>query len=167
VKSPDLFGPRYIDRHYVGKRFIAARYSDTPRSDEEGPFDSQAASEIARYFRKYFLPDLPGADETEKLNLIFAKAPLWFLWFTHGDVIGTLLGLELPDLSSKSGFGRPSIAFTHLPNGPFEWQRLPDGAKDEFYATARDFPDNLTPRERMRALRVRQDKLKSQMGGAR
>ena len=51
---------------------------------------------IATYFRAYFIPDLPGADETEKLNAIFEKAPLWLLWFTHCDVYGRILGLKLP-----------------------------------------------------------------------
>ena len=48
-----------------------------------------------------------------------------------------------------------------LPDGPFEWRRLPDGAEDEFYGWARQhprervvLPDGVTPRERMRALRL-------------
>jgi len=72
-------------------------------------------------------------------------------------VIGALLGLEVRDLSSKSRFARPDISWTRLPDGPFEWRELPDDTEDVFYATAREqlaLPDNLTPRERMRALRL-------------
>lgn len=124
---------------------------------DEGPLNSR----VAQYFRKYLLPDLPGANETEKLNLVFASAPLWLLWFTHADVIGSVHGLEVIDLSSKSRYARPPVSFMQLPDGPFEWRRLPDGAEDEFYVSARQhqrervaLPDDLTPRERMRALRL-------------
>jgi hypothetical protein len=117
--------------------------------------------QVAEYFRKYLLPGLPGADETEKLNLVFASAPLWFLWLTHADEIGSVLGLKVMDLSSKSRYARPPVSFMRLPDGPFEWRRLPDGAEDEFYASARQhqregvaLPADLTPRERMRALRL-------------
>jgi hypothetical protein len=131
-------------------------YIGSKRRDE-GPINRR----VAQYLRKYFLPDLPGADETEKLNRVFASAPAWLLWFTHGDVIGALLGLKVPDLSSMSRFARPemSTSWGRLPDGPFEWREFPDGAEDEFSAMARDqlaLPDNLTPRERMRALRLKQ-----------
>ena len=63
-------------------------------------FDRLGLMYIATYFRAYFIPDLPGADETEKLNAIFEKAPLWLLWFTHCDVYGRILGLKLPDFAS-------------------------------------------------------------------
>jgi hypothetical protein len=36
--------------------------------EEASPFDRWQAGLIAQYFRKYFLPELPGADETEKLK---------------------------------------------------------------------------------------------------
>jgi hypothetical protein len=122
---------------------------------QKGFFDRQ----IAQYFREYFLPQLPGADEREKLQPVFAEAEDWLLWFTHADVIGALLGLKVPDLSSKSRFARPDISISceYLPDGPFEWRELPDDAEDVFYATAREqlaLPDDLTPRERMRALRL-------------
>jgi hypothetical protein len=66
-----------------------------------------------------------GTDETEKLDAVFATAPLWLLWITHGDVAGHVLGLKVPDLPSKSRFARPKAAH-HLPEGSFEWRRLPD-----------------------------------------
>jgi hypothetical protein len=91
--------------------------------DEEGPFHMEGIWGIAKYFRTYFLPELPGADETEKLNVVFARAPTWLLWFTHADVIGAVLGLKVPDLSSKRRFDRPGLALK-LPDGAFEWRRL-------------------------------------------
>jgi hypothetical protein len=41
------------------------------RYDEEAPFNMLGARGLAQYFRLYFLPELPGADETEKLNAVF------------------------------------------------------------------------------------------------
>jgi hypothetical protein len=130
------------------------------RYDEEAPFNMLGARGLAQYFRSYFLPELPGADETEKLNAVFAKAPIWLLWFTHADVIGVVLGLKVPDLSTKARFGRPGITLV-LPDGTFEWRRLPDGAEDKWNAMARQhrrerlaLPDNLTTRERRRVLRL-------------
>jgi hypothetical protein len=65
------------------------------------------------------------------------------------------------DLSSKSRYARPPISFMQLPDGLFEWRRLPDGAEDKFYGWARQhprervvLPDGVTPRERRRALRL-------------
>jgi hypothetical protein len=131
--------------------------------EEKSPFDDQGAQSIAQYFREYILPDLPGADETEKLNAAFAMAPAWLLWFTHGEVAGVYLGLNMPDFSSKSRFARPRINLDHLPEGPFEWRLLPDGAEDEFLTILHEFErkklallTKLTPRERMRALRLQE-----------
>jgi hypothetical protein len=121
------------------------------------PFDDLGAMYIAKYCRKYFIPDLPGADETAKLNAIFKMAPPWLLWFTHGDVFGRLIGLELPDLSSVKRFARGELIFSYLPKGPFECHRAPRGVEDEFYISRRkpiELPDNLTPRERKRAIRL-------------
>jgi hypothetical protein len=88
------------------------------------------------------------------------SSPIWLLWFTHADVIGVVLGLKVPDLSTKARFGRPGITLV-LPDGTFEWRRLPDGAEDKWNAMARQhrrerlaLPDNLTTRERRRVLRL-------------
>jgi hypothetical protein len=121
------------------------------------PFGDLGPTYIARYFRKYFIPDLPGADETDKLNAIFETAPPWLLWFTYGDVYGTVLGLKRPDLSSVNQFARGEFVSGALPEGPFECHPLPRGAKDKFYMSSRKaiaLPDNLTPRERKRAVRI-------------
>jgi hypothetical protein len=75
--------------------------------NEEVPFYEEGARSIARYFREYILPDLPGADETEKLNGVLVKAPAWLLWFTNAELTVLILGLKLPDLSSMSRFARP------------------------------------------------------------
>ncbi len=75
--------------------------------EEDGtPFDRPGVYRIAKYFREFFLPDLPGADEIGKYSLIFKEAPPWLLWFTHADVEAYILGIELPDLSEVSCFAR-------------------------------------------------------------
>ena len=129
---------------------------------EADPFDRAGAKALADYFRQYILPTLPGADDREKLNSVFAKAPLWLLWFTHADVMGVILGLNVPDFSSKSRYERPTSA-GHLPEGSFEWRRRPDGGEDQFQSIVREherkqlaLSEKLTPRERMRALRLKE-----------
>jgi hypothetical protein len=116
---------------------------------------------IMQYFRKNFMPELPGADEKEKLDAIFETAPPWLLWFTHGDVHAHFLGLKLPDLSSVSRFARGKFVPHALPHGPFECHPLPDGVYDEFAVSMRkmrkeaeDKLMDMTPRERKRTLRI-------------
>ena len=126
------------------------------------PFDSLGVMYIAKYFRSYFIPDLPGADETEKLNAIFEKAPLWLLWFTHGDVYGSILGLKLPDFTSARRFARREFKwFGGLPEGPFDWRPLPQGETDKVYASEKHMDVSnmgdmaeMTPRQRKRALKI-------------
>ena len=139
---------------------------------KESPFDEGGAESMAQYFRAYILPDLPGADETAKLNAILAKAPPWLLWFTHAEVPILFLGLKLPDLSSMCRFERPE-AFPHdpLPYGAFEGRRLPEGAEDHDLESflglmrrdriANEGQDLLlqahfTPRQHLRALRMKE-----------
>jgi hypothetical protein len=119
------------------------------------PFDDLGAWFIAKYFRKYFLPELPGADETEKLNAVFRKAPPWLVWFCFGNMCGAVLGLEPPDLSSMKRFARGKITFYRLPLGPFECNPLPEGAKDEYSTKFEDDEmAQMTRRERKRTLRI-------------
>jgi hypothetical protein len=153
---------------------------------KESPFNDQGARSIAQYFREYILPGLPGTDETKKLNAVLAKAPPWLLWFAHAEIPILSLGLKLPDLSRLCHFDRPE-AFGHLPDGAFERRRLPEGVEDdelgfvlglirrdpavlarlsprERIACERMAPipqANLTPRERMRALRTKQKRTTS------
>ena len=122
------------------------------------PFD-RSAERIAEYFRKYFMPELPGADETEKLDAIMERAPPWLLWFTYGDVSAGVLGLKLPDLSSVNRFARGEFrAMSELPDGPFECHPLPDGVNDRILERlnkkVEDKVMDMTPRERKRALRI-------------
>jgi hypothetical protein len=126
--------------------------------DDGTPFDNLGVPHIAKYFHRYFLPDLPGADDIEKFSMIFKEAPPWLLWFTCGDMDAHILGIELPDLSEISRFARGGRLFTPLPPGPFELQRLPDGVYDRYYTpqTRDAFEDkakNMTPRERKRMRR--------------
>jgi hypothetical protein len=130
--------------------------------DERGgtPFDMLGAMQIAKYFRKHFLPALPGADEKEKLNAIFKTAPRWLLWFNHGDFCARLLGLKLPDFSKLSRFKREPPRFDFLRAGPFEWHLLPDGEYDPLVVLRREkFEDEsmeMTPRERKRMLKIKE-----------
>lgn len=132
-------------------------FAEYGRDDEGSPFKPLGIYFTARYFRKYFIPELPGSDEIEKLNAVFKTAPPWFLWFTHADVYGAAFGLKIPDLSSVRRFAREGIVMDRLPEGPFECHPLPTGVEDKFYNSSREgsaLYDNLTPRERKRALRI-------------
>ncbi len=131
--------------------------------EDDNPFDDEGARSVAQYFRVCFLPELPGADETEKLNAVFAKAPAWLLWFTHGEVPVLSLGLKLPDLSGMSRFGRPDDLRRYLPDGAFELRRLPEGVEDptlslflELERKQMAVDAELTPRERMRRLKLKE-----------
>ena len=126
------------------------------RDESRTPFDDFGEIDIAEDFR-YFVPDLPGANITDKLNAIFEIAPPWLIWFTYGDVNGRILGLKLPELSSVNRFARGEFnAHRGLPKGPFECHPLPPGVKDKFDISSHEFklPENLTPRERKRTLRI-------------
>jgi len=115
------------------------------------------ASRIAKYFRKYFLPDLSGADETEKLNAIFEIVPPWLLWFTYGDLYAHILGVKLPDLSGFYRFARGEFLLDKLPDGPSVCHPLSRGVIDKLHISSRKaiaLPDNLTRRERKRVLRI-------------
>jgi len=155
-----------------------AKHPPVNAHGKESPFDDQGAESIAQYFRDYILPTLPGADETAKLNAVLAKAPPWLLWFTRAELLILSLGLKLPDLSSMSGFDRPKVlGYHHLPDGAFEPCRLPKGVEDKMLwlllglmrrepavlatlpprmriANEREEPIDLTPRERLLALRM-------------
>ena len=135
----------------------------------EGPFDDRGAQCIAQYFHEYILPDLPGADDIEKLNSVFAKAPAWLLWFTNAELTVLFLGLKLPDLSSMFRFARPRGRRDYLPYGAFELRRLPDGEEDRILPLIRErqlaIEAKLTPRERMRAVRIKESSAMSGSGG--
>ena len=119
------------------------------------PFDFCGAAHVSEHFRKYFLPDLPGADEIEKLSSIFDTAPPWLLWFTHGDFCARILGIKVPDLSSVNRFERGEFLIDYLPTGPFKRKRLPRGVYDMYGGVvpkggSKEF-ENMTPRQRKRA----------------
>lgn len=130
------------------------------------PFVGYGATRIAKYFRKYFLPDLPGADEVEKFGLIFKRAAPWLLWFTYADASAQMLGIKLPDLSTVNRFVRDPQKFVtdELPPGPFECRLRIDGIDDQI-AIIKDWMINQkekheatggTPRERKRIGRIRE-----------
>lgn len=101
-----------------------AYYEEYGGFDEYGresgtPFDSVGAAAINRYFRRNILPTLPGNGASERLNLILARAPAWFVWFTYGDLHARILGLKVPNLSSGRRVKRASeIPLIALPDRP-------------------------------------------------
>jgi hypothetical protein len=136
-------------------------------ADRGDPFESFSATQIAKYFRKYFLPDLAGRDETEKFSLIFKKAPPWLLWFTYGDVNARILGIKLPDLSTVNRFIRDPRNFINdkLPPGPFECRLRAHGSEDQLAIDIKDWmnkkkqkteENDVTSRERKRIRRIRE-----------
>ena len=137
---------------------------DEYRRDHGDPFDSSLnATQIAKYFRQHFLPDLPGADEVEKFSLIFKKAPPWLLWFTYGDVNARVLGIKLPDLSTVQRFVRDlrNFEIDQLPTGPFECCLRADGSEDQvaiwikmIKRKHKNEANGMTPRERKRRRRI-------------
>jgi hypothetical protein len=114
----------------------------------------------------------PGADEKEKLDLVFASAPPWLIWFTFADYTAELLGLTLPDLSSVRGFARSKASFDlwyGFPSGVFERRPWPHGPDNEPLARNDlkllrpeiERADNpITPRERMRATHMKPQTIK-------
>jgi hypothetical protein len=133
--------------------------------DTRDPFESFSATQIAKYFRKYFLPDLAGRDEVEKFGLVFDKAPPWLLWFTYADVNARILGIKLPDLSTVNRFIRDlrNLMNDYLPPGPFECRLRAHGSEDELAIWINDWiiqkkykneANGMTPRERKRIRRI-------------
>jgi hypothetical protein len=113
--------------------------------------------------RHVLLSTLPGADEKDKLNHVFKSAPPWLIWFTFADYTAKLLDLNLPDLSTVTGYERSKNIFHRwwgLPESAFECRPWPDGTDGEPLArtdlsllglgTRQDAP--ITNRERKRAL---------------
>ena len=113
--------------------------------------------------RHVLLSTLPGADEKDKLNRVFKSAPPWLIWFTFADYTAKLLDLNLPDLSTVTGFERSKDIFHRwwgLPESAFECRPWPDGTDGEplvrtdlsllGLGTGQDAP--ITNRERKRAL---------------
>jgi hypothetical protein len=113
--------------------------------------------------RYVLLSTLPGTNEKDKLNRVFKSAPPWLIWFTFADYTAKLLGLNLPDLSTVTGFERSKDIFHRwwgLPESAFECRPWPDGTDGEPLARTdlsllglgirQDAP--MTNRERKRAL---------------
>jgi hypothetical protein len=148
-------------------------------NDQASPFLKEGSRSVAQYFREYILPGLPGPDETAKLNAVLAKTPPWLLWFARAELPILFLGLKLPDLSSMAGFERGEISTWYqlpnghlqqsgLPDGAFEWCRLPEGVEDKrlgsllarmrreprILTTVKNEP-KLTPRERLRVTEMK------------
>ena len=84
--------------------------------------------------RHFVISSIPGSDEKQKLDRVFAAAPPWLVWFTFADYTAALLGLRLPDLSDVSQFVRSKQNFDlwwGLPRGAFEKTPWPYGMECE------------------------------------
>jgi hypothetical protein len=127
------------------------------------PYSSDNVSLVGGPLRHVLLSTLPGADEKDKLNRVFKSAPPWLIWFTFADYTAKLLDLNLPDLSTVTGFERSKDIFHRwwgLPESAFECRPWPDGTDGEplvrtdlsllGLGTRQDAP--ITNRERKRAL---------------
>jgi hypothetical protein len=125
------------------------------------PHDRYRVFSLGTLLRHILPSTLPGADEKEKLNRVFESTPPWLIWFTFADYTAKLLDLNLPDLSTVTGFERSKEIFDGLwglPKGAFECR--PWGADHEPLARTdlsllgmeigQDMP--ITNRERKRAL---------------
>jgi hypothetical protein len=128
------------------------------------PYSRGNVSLVAELLRHVFLPTLFGIDEKSKLNRVFRSAPPWLIWFTFADFTAQLLDLNLPDLSTVTGFARSKDIFNDwwgLPESAFECRPWPNGPDEEPLArtdlgllglgTRQDAP--ITKRERKRAPR--------------
>jgi len=103
----------------------------------KGSFEPYSRDDVflmSHPLRHVLLATFPGADEKDKLNCVFKSAPPWLIWFTFADYTAKLLDLNLPDLSSVSGFERSKKIFHGwwaLPESAFECRPWPDGADGE------------------------------------
>jgi len=98
------------------------------------PYSRDSVILMGHPLRHILLATFPGADEKDKLNCVFKSAPPWLIWFTFADYTAKLLDLNLPDLSSVSGFERSKKIFHGwwaLPESAFECRPWPDGADGE------------------------------------
>ena len=98
------------------------------------PYSRDSVTLMGHPLRHILLATFPGADEKDKLNCVFNSAPPWLIWFTFADYTAKLLDLNLPDLSSVSGFERSKKIFHGwwaLPESAFECRPWPDGADGE------------------------------------
>jgi len=94
------------------------------------PYSRHLVLPVGDSLRHILVSTLPGADEKDKLNRVFRSAPPWLMWFTFGDYTAKLLDLNLPDLSTVTGFERSKTNFHRwwgLPESAFECRSWPDG----------------------------------------
>jgi hypothetical protein len=143
------------------EKFPICRYHRNENLFE--PYSRDRVFSVGDPLRHVLVSTLPGADEKDKLNRVFKSAPPWLMWFTFADYTAKLLDLNLPDLSTVTGFERSKTVFHRwwgLPESAFECRLWPDGTEREplvrtdlsllGLGTRQDAP--LTNRERRRAL---------------
>ena len=75
------------------------------------PYNRDRVFLIGDPLRHMLITTFPGTDEKDKLNRVFKSATPWLIWFTFADYTAKLLDLDLPDLSTVSGFERSKKVF--------------------------------------------------------
>jgi hypothetical protein len=83
------------------------------RRTDLGPVETQLFHRL--------MPDLPGANETEKFEYVLSKAPVWLLRFTHARFTASLLGIACPELSGAPAWGHEGFREAR------DWPKLPEG----------------------------------------
>jgi hypothetical protein len=143
------------------QRSMTTLLSEFPGFAENGcasPFDRESALLIARDFRTYVLPRLPGADDNDKVYRVLRDGPQWLLWHAHVDQNCRNLGIKVPRVSSMRHFARDAWYF-QLPKGPFELRKWRADEHNPVVAKkakrrALESQDERTLRELARAHRV-------------
>jgi hypothetical protein len=119
------------------------------------PYNRDRVFLIGDPLRHVLISTLSGADEKDKLNRVFKSAPPWLVWFTFADYTAKVLGLNLPDLSTVTGYERSKNIFHRwwgLPESAFECRPWPDGTNREALGLGIRQDAPITNRERKRAL---------------
>jgi len=98
------------------------------------PYSRLAVSVMGHAVRHGVIDHFHGNDEREKLNLIFASAPAWLMWFTFADYTAKLLNLAVPDMSMMISIARTKTHFDlwwGLPRDVLENRPWPNGPENE------------------------------------
>jgi hypothetical protein len=131
------------------KRSLKPLLRDFPGFASNGranPFNFDAAAVIARDFRKYELPRLPGTDDNDKIYRILAAAPRWLLWHTYTDKSCARCDIKVPDVTKMQRFARGFWFPGILPPGPFELRVAPDDETKPTAAKGSERQASLPPR---------------------
>ena len=155
--------PAWMDCCKQFKFLLPSRcYTHKSPSVKFEPHSRDRVDVIGAALRHVLISEYSGADEKQKLEIAFASAPPWVLWFTLADYTAEVLNFTIPDLSKVNGFMRSKANFDlwwGVPSGAFEQAPWPRGCEDEPLArtdlnllrpTIEDTTRQMTRRELMR-----------------